>query len=117
MFLKVLCLVHGGYYAVTGLWPLVHMPSFVRVSGPKTDLWLVRMVGALTLAIGFFLLVAMRERPNPSLFCLATLSALAFLGVDVVYVAQRTIGPVYPADAAAEAMIVVGWAACWFGRL
>jgi hypothetical protein len=34
------------YYLATGLWPLVHLPSFEAVTGPKTDDWLVHMVGA-----------------------------------------------------------------------
>jgi hypothetical protein len=31
-------LAHGGFYLLTGVWPLVHMPSFLAVTGPKTDL-------------------------------------------------------------------------------
>jgi hypothetical protein len=42
----------GGYYLVTGLWPLVHLASFEAITGPKVDDWLVRMVGLLAAVIG-----------------------------------------------------------------
>ena len=38
---------HGLFNVVTGLWPVVHMPSFQAGSGPKVDRWLVRTVGGL----------------------------------------------------------------------
>jgi hypothetical protein len=30
----------GTYFLLTGVWPLLHMRSFLTVTGPKTDLWL-----------------------------------------------------------------------------
>ncbi len=33
------------YYVLTGVWPLVSMKTFLKVTGPKTDLWLVRTIG------------------------------------------------------------------------
>jgi hypothetical protein len=32
------------FYVITGLWPLVSLGSFERVTGPKTDDWLVHIV-------------------------------------------------------------------------
>ena len=46
----------GVYYLVTGIWPLVHMGSFQRVTGPKVDGWLVQTAGVLITAIGATLL-------------------------------------------------------------
>lgn len=37
-----LAAVHGGYFLLTGIWPLVHRRSFERVTGPKSDYWLVQ---------------------------------------------------------------------------
>jgi hypothetical protein len=53
------------YYLATGLWPLVHLPSFEVVTGPKTDDWLVHMVvGLLAMVSGASLGVAViRDRP------------------------------------------------------
>src|SRR4051812_37393809 len=39
------------YFSVTGVWPIVHIHSFMAVTGPKRDLWLVRTVGALITAV------------------------------------------------------------------
>jgi hypothetical protein len=41
----------AAYYLATGLWPLVHLPSFEAVTGPKTDDWLVHMVGLLAAVV------------------------------------------------------------------
>jgi predicted anti-sigma-YlaC factor YlaD len=51
-------LVQGGFYAVTGVWALVDLDSFMAVTGPKTDLRLVKTVGALVTVIGGVLLTA-----------------------------------------------------------
>jgi hypothetical protein len=54
--------IQGVYYLVTGVWPLVSMDTFLRVTGPKTDLWLVNTVGALIAVIALALLVAAWRR-------------------------------------------------------
>ena len=55
----------AAYYAVTGIWPIVHLPSFEAVSGPKPEGWLVKTLGALITAVGAALWVAaQRERPS-----------------------------------------------------
>jgi hypothetical protein len=33
------------YYIATGLWPVFNLRSFERVTGPKTDGWLVKQAG------------------------------------------------------------------------
>lgn len=55
---RVLAWVQGGFYVVTGVWPLLHLPSFLAVTGPKTDLWLVQTVGGLVAVFGLMLVVA-----------------------------------------------------------
>lgn len=105
-------LLQAGYYLLTGLWPLVHLPSFEAVTGPKTDDWLVRVVGVLVLVIGGTLgLGAVRLRralPSPELLLtLALATAAAFILIDVGFVLAGTIGTIYLADAAVEAGLVV----------
>jgi hypothetical protein len=56
-----LSLVQGAFYAATGLWALVDLDSFMAVTGPKTDHWLVKTVGILVTVIGGVLLVAWRR--------------------------------------------------------
>ena len=100
---RYLPLVQGGYYLLTGLWPLVHMESFERVTGRKTDKWLVRTVGLLAAAIGTGLLQAGSRGHLPrELRTVAQLSALGFIAVELPTVLRRRISPIYLADAAAE---------------
>jgi hypothetical protein len=94
-------LAQGLYYVATGLWPLLHLRSFERVTGPKYEIWLVRTVGALATAIGFTLLRSWR-RPSRDAAVLSTASAIAFAAIDLGYAARGRISPVYFADAATE---------------
>lgn len=62
----------AAYYLAMGLWPLVQLPSFEAVTGPKTDDWLVHMVGLLAGVIGAALGVAAvhdRHRAHPRSWC------------------------------------------------
>lgn len=111
-----LCLVQGLYFLLTGVWPLVSMRTFLMVTGPKADLWLVRTVGVLVGVIGASLLAAgFRNQPVPEVGLLAVGSALGLTAVDVVYVAKRVIAPIYLADAAAEVILVGAWAVATAG--
>ena len=108
--LPVLLVGQGVYYASTGAWPLVHMRSFLRVTGPKTDLWLVRTVGLLILVIGATLTLAgIRRQVSPETVRLAIGAALALAGIDVVYAAAGRISKIYLLDAVAEVALLLLW--------
>jgi cation transport ATPase len=49
--------VQGVYYLITGIWPLLSMQSFEKISGPKTDVWLVKTLALLIVAVGCTLLL------------------------------------------------------------
>ena len=100
-----LATLHGAYYLVTGLWPLLSMRTFESVTGPKTDRWLVRMVGLLAAVIGASLL-ARRGNVDRTL---PVGSALAFASVDTTYSLRGTISRIYLADALLELALVAGW--------
>lgn len=100
----------GAVYVLTGVWPLLSMRTFLAVTGPKTDLWLVKTVGALVAVVGAaLLLAAYRHEYVPAIGLLAAGAAASLAAVDVVYVAQRRIGRVYLLDAPGEALLVVLW--------
>lgn len=104
----------GIYFGLTGLWPLLHMPSFLAVTGPKVDLWLVRTVGVLILAIGATLCSAgWRRRVTMEIAVLAVGSAVGLAAIDCFYVFVGRIPPIYLADAAAEALLIAAW--LWIG--
>lgn len=103
MITRIVLFGQGIYYVVTGLWSLVGIDHFQRVTGPKTDTWLVKAVGALVAAIGAALAVsAFRRRIPAETALLAAGAALSLTAVDTVYVAKGRIPRVYLFDAAAE---------------
>lgn len=51
-------LVQGIYFLITGIWPLLSMKTFLLITGPKTDLWLVKTFGLILAVIGAVLLYA-----------------------------------------------------------
>lgn len=107
---KGLALMQGLFYLVTGIWPLVHIRSFVWVTGPKTDLWLVKTAGVLITVAGMVLsLAAFRRQPAPEIPLLATGSAAGLTGIDLVYVAKKRISPVYLLDALVEVVLIGLW--------
>jgi len=104
----------GGYFLLTGLWPLLSIKTFQLVTGPKTDLWLVKTVGVVVAAIGATLIMAgSRRQQAPEIPLLGISSAAALGGIDLVYVAKGRIARVYLLDALAEAGLI----ACWLAEL
>src|SRR5690242_16580200 len=112
--LLILAIVHTAYYLLTGIWPLVHIRSFLAVTGPKTDLWLVRTVGLLVTAIGVAIGVgALRNELTMPLVVLAVGAAAGLCAIDVIYTVRRVISPIYLADAVAEVTLIVAWLVLW----
>ena len=66
--MSVVAFVQGSYFLITGIWSsLIHIDSFQRVTGRKTDLWLVKTVGILVSAIGAGLILAGVTQQLPEL--------------------------------------------------
>ena len=111
-------LVQGVYYMLSGVWPILSIRTFQMVTGPKTDLWLVRMVGLLAFTIGLTLFsAALAGRLTVDIVRLAIVSAIAFTTIDVVYVLLQRISPIYLGDAMLEILLItaLGWA-LWLRR-
>ncbi|MFQ5679102.1 MAG: hypothetical protein ACE5HP_06555 [Gemmatimonadota bacterium] len=103
-------LTQGAYYVATGLWPFFGMATFLQVTGPKTDLWLVRTVGGLLAIIGLSLgISALRRRVTPGLRLLGLGVALFLAASDVWYVATTQVWPIFLGDAAVELLLVAAW--------
>jgi hypothetical protein len=43
--LRMIALFQGSYYLITGLWAILDIKSFMTITGPKCDVWLVKMLG------------------------------------------------------------------------
>lgn len=108
--ITLLSIVHGLYFLLAGIWPVIHMSSFIAVTGPKIDLWLVRTVGMLVFFIGAGLLgaAAKKEITFPMILVIVG-SSLSLMFIDVIYVWQNVISPIYLLDAIAELVLVTCW--------
>ena len=96
----------GLYYIATGLWPILHLPSFVAVTGPKQDTWLVQVFGALIASLGFSVILHRNAGPASAGVGLST--ALVLAAGDVFFVARRRIRPTYLLDAVVEVALAAG---------
>lgn len=104
-------LVQGLYFLITGVWPLLSINTFQKVTGPKNDLWLVQTVGVVVAATGAALVLAGATGDvSPPVVLLAIGSAAGLGGIDIVYTAKRVIAPIYLADAFVEACLILWWA-------
>ena len=104
------CFFQGLFYFITGVWPLLHIESFIWISGPKYDIWLVKTVGILLVVVGIVLFSAgLNKRINEEIFLLAVGCAAGLTVVDIYYATIDRIWDVYLLDAVAESILVVLW--------
>ena len=109
--LAAIAMAQGVYYLLTGLWGLLHIESFMAVTGPKFDIWLVKMVSVLIIVISLVLLLSgYRKKVTLEIIVLAIGSAIGFIAIDVYYVAVDRIDEVYLLDALAEVILIILWA-------
>jgi hypothetical protein len=109
---RILAGAHAGYLIATGVWPLVHRRTFERVTGPKRDFWLVRVVGGLVVVAGVALGVAVaRGRRSPEMQAVAAGSAAVLAVADVW--AGRNQSRAYFADVPMQALFAPAWFVPW----
>jgi hypothetical protein len=96
------------YYVVTGIWPVIHLQSFEAVTGPKSDDWLVHMVGLLAAVIGITLgaTVLSDQTRGTVASTLAITSASAFAAIDLWYGLSGQISAIYLGDAAVQVGLI-----------
>ena len=123
-----LCWIQGGYYLVTGAWPLVSVRSFKMVTGEKgktdnlqtgldADHWLLMTVSVLIVAVAVTLIVsAVRKTQAIELAVLAIAAAIGLTAIDIIYTARGIILPIYLLDAALEIPLILAWIAALVWR-
>ncbi len=106
-------LVQDIYFLVTGIWPVISMNTFIKITGPRMDLWLVKTVGLILATIGAVLIYPKStDNINPPVILPGVGSALSLTLAEFIYVIKGVISPVYLADAFVE--ILFWWAlAAW----
>ncbi|MDJ1493514.1 hypothetical protein QNI19_11270 [Cytophagaceae bacterium DM2B3-1] len=102
--------IQGLYILIIAIWPLVHIESFMKVTGYKTDIWLVKTVGALGIPVGLTLLsyLFIRTDCRPA-FVLGALTALAFAFVDFYYPLRDVISDIYIVDGWVQVLFLLTW--------
>lgn len=83
----------------------------MEVTGPKTDVWLVKTVAVLLLAISIsFITSFFLRKINIPVITLAISCCLVLLFIDCYYVWNGTIAEIYLLDALAEVFLLILWA-------
>ena len=107
---KYVCVIQGFYFLLTGLWPLISVKTFQKVTGPKTDLWLVKTIAILVVVVGSVLVLAgFREAVSLEIRILAIESALGLSAVEMYYVMTQRISAIYLLDTFVEVAFAVFW--------
>ena len=102
--------IQAVYTLLTAVWPLIHIESFMWVTGPKTDVWLVKTVSLLLLPITivFFSSIYMKMLALPVI--LVGISSAAGLGfIDFYYTAKDVIKWVYAVDGVLQVIFLLTW--------
>jgi hypothetical protein len=89
---SILLWTQGIYTLLTALWGLLDIDSFMSVTGPKTDIWLVKTVSVLLVAIALSLLSGLIDGSYKlpiAILGLSTSIAMAF--IDFYYSITDTI--------------------------
>jgi hypothetical protein len=107
---KIILCIQGVYTTLTALWPIVHLKSFLIVTGPKTDIWLLNTVSLLLLAMGISFLIWSKEKsPSNGIRLLAINSAITLAAIDFYYTAHHIISRVYIVDGIMQLVFISWW--------
>lgn len=109
-FLTGILFTQNAYILITALWPVFHMKSFLKITGFKTDVWLVKTVSALLIAISFcgfsYFFINGSYYPIAVLLCT---TAGGMISVDFYYVYKKIISKVYLLDGMVEIFFLLSW--------
>jgi hypothetical protein len=109
-FISVLLLVQGIYFIITGIWPVIDINSFMLITCPKTDLWLVKAIGVIFFCEGIcFLLSGVTHEGGLPVLVLSVTNSIGLIFIDCYYVFTGTLCSVYLGDAAVELTLLICW--------
>jgi hypothetical protein len=115
----IVLVIQGLYYVAFGAWPLIHMRSFLAVTGRKgkydnldtgdsKDHWLIVTVSLFLVAVGGTLLASIvLGEVARVIFILSSLVASSLAFVDIFYVYRGVIARIYLLDAAMELLFII----------
>ena len=106
---KYALLVQGMYVLLTAVWALADIQSFMFITGPKTDVWLVRTVAVLLICISLFFLLSSKKSEEPRVTLTALVFSFGLAYIDFYYTLNNTIRWVYALDGIVESMFGLLW--------
>lgn len=107
---RYLLLIVGVYSLITALWALIDIDSFMKVTGPKTDIWLVKTVSVLILAMAVFFIMQLKySSPVVPVIILGILMSVGLASIDFYYTSQNTISDIYKADGFLQLVFMLIW--------
>ena len=102
--------IQGIYTLITAVWPLLHIESFIKVTGPKTDIWLVKTVAVLLVAISVCFISNIFIKTNKlPVILLALTSCIGLIFIDFYYTSNKVISWVYKLDGILQIIFMLGW--------
>ena len=114
---KGLLWVQGGYSLLTALWGLIDIDSFMVVTGPKVDIWLVKTVSVTLVAISVTLILFALVPSNPlPAIVLGFLTSAGLAAIDFYYSGRDRIWDIYALDGVAEALFALVWIYLFWNR-
>jgi hypothetical protein len=108
-FRQLLIGIQSIYMLLTGVWPLLDITTFIEVTGPKRDIWLVKTVGALLIPLSIALFYQLFTKERVTAILLGALSSIAFGAIDFKYALDDTISDVYLVDGVVQCMFLLSW--------
>ena len=109
-FFRALLIIHSVYYLLTAIWGIADIESFMAVTGPKTDVWLVKTVSVLIIPIALALIsfLYVKHEYVPAVV-LGMTSAAGFAIIDFYYSLKDVISDVYMVDGAVQVLLFISW--------
>lgn len=109
--LKVLLLAQGVYSLLTASWGLIDIESFMAITGPKSDVWLVKTVSVLIIPISLCLLSYLITRSGFTQVAIVGITSAIGLGtIDFYYSLRDVISKVYLGDGFMQVLFLLMWA-------
>lgn len=107
---RILGLTQGLYTLLTALWALVDLRSFMEITGPKTDTWLVKTVAVLLIPISLCFLTGIYLKTGYFLVILMGITSSAGLAfIDFYYTATGVIKWIYRVDGYLQILFLLVW--------
>ena len=107
---RIILWFQGIYTILTAIWALVHIKSFMWISGWKTDVWLVKTVSVLLICISIpWLMAACKKKYSAEVITLSVTCAIGLAAIEFYYSVTHVISPVYAMDGALQLVFLIAW--------